>query len=71
MEILLGFLVLFGIGAFLGLAYVGVRAVIMAAKGLRFAAKDLARVNRESWEKAKAEHAAAQARKAAPPPEHS
>lgn len=68
MEILLAFLVLFGFGAFLGLAYVGVRAAIMAVKGLRFAAKDLARISRESWEQGKADHAAAQAKSAPPPP---
>lgn len=65
MEILMLFFVLFGVGALLGLAYVGVKAIFMAGRGLRFAAKDLARVNRESWQRAKAGHEAAQAARAA------
>lgn len=65
MEILMLFFVLFGVGALLGLAYVGLKAIMMAAKGLRVAGRDLARVNRESWQRAKAEHEAAQAAKAA------
>jgi len=48
MGFLMLFFVLFGLGALLGLAYVGVKAIFMTGKGLRFAAKDLARVNRES-----------------------
>lgn len=63
MQIVIFILFLIGVGMFLGLAYVGIRALIMAVRGARFAAKDLARVNRESWEKAKADHAAAQAKK--------
>lgn len=48
------FLVLFGIGAALGLLYVLIRAVGMASKGARFAAQDLKRVNAESAEKGRA-----------------
>lgn len=48
MQIVIFILFLIGVGMFLGLVYVGIRALIMAGKGAKFAAKDLARVNRES-----------------------
>lgn len=54
MEFLFLFFILFGVGAILGLAYVGIKAIMMAAKGLRFAAKDLKRVNAESAAKGRA-----------------
>lgn len=54
MEFLFLFFVLFGVGAVLGLAYVGIKAIIMAVKGVRFAAKDLKRVNAESAAKGRA-----------------
>lgn len=64
-EILILFLILFGVGACLGLCYVAIKAIIMTVKGVRFAAKDMKRIHKESWEKAKADHAAAQAAKQA------
>lgn len=52
------FLILFGIGAALGLLYVLIRAIIMASRGSVWFAKEMKRTNSEAWAKAKAEHEA-------------
>lgn len=63
MEILFLFFILFGVGALLGLAYVGIVAIYRGTRGTIWFAKELKRVNGEAWAKAKAEHEAAQAKK--------
>lgn len=47
MQIVIFVLFLIGVGMFLGLVYVGIRAIIMAVRGTRGLAKDLARAQRE------------------------
>lgn len=63
MEFLFLFFVLFGVGAALGLAYVGIIAIYRTIRGSIWFAKEMKRVNSEAWAKAKAEHEAAQAKK--------
>jgi len=63
-EILFLFFILFGVGAVLGLAYVGVVAIYRTIRGSIWFAKEMKRANGEAWAKAKADHAAAQAKKA-------
>lgn len=63
MEFLFLFFILFGVGAILGLAYVGIVAIYRATRGSIWFAKELRRVNGEAWAKAKAEHEAAQLKK--------
>lgn len=65
MEILMLFFVLFGVGALLGLAYVGLKAIFMTARGSVWFAKGLGSSMKEGWQRAKAEHEAARAAKAA------
>ncbi len=47
MQIVIFILFLIGVGMFLGLVYVGIRAIIMAVRGSRGLAKDLAKAQRE------------------------
>jgi|GEM_PF-6692113 len=65
MEILMLFFVLFGVGALLGLAYVGLKAIFMTVRGTGALAKTVSGGLSEGWQRAKAEHEAAQAAKAA------
>lgn len=55
MQILMLFFVLFGVGALLGLAYVGIRALIMATRGTSDLTKTVGGGLRQGWQQAKAE----------------
>lgn len=63
MEFLFLFFVLFGVGAVLGLAYVGIKAIFGTARGSVALTKTVGGGLKEGWAKAKAEHEAAQAKK--------
>lgn len=67
MEILFLFFILFGVGAFLGLVYVGVKAIIMASRGSIWAGKEFVSASREAIrkgvEQGKADVAAREAKK--------
>ncbi|OAM73766.1 hypothetical protein A3840_17380 [Devosia elaeis] len=63
MEFLFLFFILFGVGAILGLAYVGIKAIIMATRGSAALTKTVGGGLRQGWAQAKAEHEAAQLKK--------
>lgn len=69
MEILMLFFVLFGVGALLGLAYVGLKAIFMTARGSVWAGRGLVAAARDGIrkgvEQGKADIAAMEAAKAA------
>lgn len=55
MQIVIFILFLIGVGLFLGLAYVGIRALIMTARGSRDLTKTVGGGLRQGWQQAKAE----------------
>lgn len=63
MEFLFLFFILFGVGAVLGMAYVGIKAIIGTARGSVTLTKTVGGGLAEGWAKAKAEHEAAQLKK--------
>lgn len=67
MEFLFLFFILFGVGAILGMAYVGIKAIIMATRGSIWFARGmghaLAEGARKGIEQGKADVAAREARK--------
>lgn len=51
MEFLIIFLILFGVGAFLGLVYVGIVATFRTARGTVWFAKGMGRSMKEDWQR--------------------
>lgn len=63
MESLFLFFILFGVGAILGMAYVGIVAVYRTIRGSIWFAKGMGGAMKQGWVQAKAEHEAAQLKK--------
>lgn len=55
MQFLILFLALIGFGLFLGLAYVGLKALFMGTRGSVWFAKGLGSSMKQGWQQAKAE----------------
>ena len=63
MEFLFLFFILFGVGAVLGMAYVGIVAIYRAIRGSIWFGKGMADAVRKGIEQGKADHEAAQLKK--------